>query len=88
MRGAKCMEVEAMTGTTHEVRVVTMDTDELVLEVDGREIRAAWETLSARLGSAPQLARETIEISPADYGLHWPLVDEDLSVNGFLRDFG
>jgi hypothetical protein len=33
------------------------------------------------------IARDTIEVSPAGYGLHWPLVDEDLSIDGILRDF-
>mgnify|MGYP006293266545 CR=1 FL=1 len=37
--------------------------------------------------TTPQVARETIEVSPAGYGLHWPLVDEDLSIDGILRNF-
>ena len=26
--------------------------------------------------------RERIEVSPSGYGLHWPEVDEDLSIDG------
>nr|WP_253276482.1 DUF2442 domain-containing protein [Synechococcus sp. PCC 6312] len=25
------------------------------------------------------------QVSPAGYGIHWPLIDEDLSINGLLR---
>ncbi|RYX81481.1 DUF2442 domain-containing protein, partial [bacterium] len=31
--------------------------------------------------------REMYRISSSGYGIHWPLIDEDLSVNGILRDF-
>jgi hypothetical protein len=66
---------------------VSVDTDRLTLEIDGKSITAEWRALSARLSEAPQVARESIVISPTGYGLHWPLVDEDLSVDGILRDF-
>jgi hypothetical protein len=56
-------------------------------DVHGKTVSANWEALSPRLAEAPQVAREAIEISPAGYGLHWPLVDEDLSIDGILRDF-
>ena len=26
------------------------------------------------------------ELSPGGHGIHWPLIDEDLSVSGLLRD--
>jgi hypothetical protein len=25
------------------------------------------------------------ELSPGGYGIHWPLLDEDLSISGLLR---
>ncbi len=33
------------------------------------------------------LERAMYRISPSGYGIHWPLIDEDLSINGILRDF-
>lgn len=76
-----------MIETRHTVRVVETTHEHLRLNVDGREITVSWANLSSRLESAPQVARETIEVSPAGYGLHWPLVDEDLSIDGILRNF-
>jgi hypothetical protein len=46
--------------------------------------------LSIPLAWYPRLARATakqlknFEISPGGYGIHWPQIDEDLSVYGFL----
>jgi hypothetical protein len=77
-----------MIETKHTVRVLETTDEHLRLEVDGKQLTVAWAKLSARLENAPPVARETIEISPAGYGLHWPLVDEDLSIDGILRDFG
>jgi hypothetical protein len=77
-----------MTETEHNVRVIEVTETALTIEVDGKRITAPWPQLSNRLKNAPQMARETIEVSPAGYGLHWPLADEDLSIDGILRDFG
>ena len=76
-----------MIETKHRVTIVETGDDRLTLEIDGKTVSAEWGELSPRLAKAPQVAREAIEISPAGYGLHWPLVDEDLSIDGILRDF-
>lgn len=76
-----------MIETKHTVRILETTEELLRLEIDGREVAAPWAKLSSRLDAAPKLARETIEVSPTGYGLHWPLVDEDLSIDGILRDF-
>jgi hypothetical protein len=36
------------------------------------------------LRNATQEQRENLEISPAGYGIHWPDVDEDLSIDGLI----
>ncbi|MDI6757672.1 MAG: DUF2442 domain-containing protein [Endomicrobiia bacterium] len=47
-------------------------------------------TLSIPIAWYPRLVKATgkqlknFEISPGGYGIHWPDVDEDLSVRGFL----
>jgi hypothetical protein len=76
-----------MTETRHQVTIVAVDANKLTLKIDGKTVSADWAQLSARLSEAPQTARESIVISPTGYGLHWPLVDEDLSIGGILRDF-
>ncbi len=50
---------------------------------DGRIliIPLAWYP---RLLSAKKKQKNNFEISPSGYGIHWPDIDEDLSVYGFL----
>jgi len=51
---------------------------------DGRKISAplAW---FPRLASASPDERCVWEPAAAGHGIHWPLIDEDLSVEGLLR---
>lgn len=51
---------------------------------DGRTISVplAW---FPRLAAASPADRSAWEASAAGYGIHWPNIDEDLSVEGLLR---
>jgi hypothetical protein len=40
--------------------------------------------ISDRLSKATKIEREKYEVSPSGYGIHWPLIDEDLSIDGLL----
>jgi len=60
--------------------------DALVLAVAGRRVEIPWERCSKKLASATELERATAELSPGGYGIHWPLLDEDLSIGGLVRD--
>jgi hypothetical protein len=50
---------------------------------DGREVSIpiAWFNT---LATATQEELRHFEISPAGYGIHWPDLDEDISVKAFL----
>jgi len=41
--------------------------------------------ISSRLLKASQTERLRFEVSPSGYGIHWPLIDEDLSIDGLLN---
>ena len=60
----------------------------LVLILPGRRLSIPWEECSPRLAKASETERATLELSPGGYGIHWPLLDEDLSVSGLLRSSG
>jgi len=36
------------------------------------------------LEKASDEERDNFEISPSGYGIHWPLLDEDISIDGLL----
>jgi len=50
---------------------------------DGREVSipVAWFD---RLASATRKQLDQLQISPGGYGIHWPDIDEDISVKAFL----
>ena len=57
-----------------------------VLLRDGRKISAPLEWFP-KLRRARPADRAIWEISAAGYGIHWPRIDEDLSVEGLLRGY-
>jgi hypothetical protein len=69
----------------HEIKKVRFEQGCLVLIVDGKEIKANVATLSPALAAATEKERNTFEISPSGYGIHWPLIDEDISIDGMLE---
>jgi hypothetical protein len=39
---------------------------------------------SKKLAGADERAKMNFEVSPSGYGIHWPDLDEDLSIDGLL----
>lgn len=68
----------------HQVERLGFDGDIMVLRVDGAEHRFLLSEVSPKLLAASQAEREKYEISPSGYGIHWPALDEDLSIDGLL----
>jgi len=59
-------------------------TRKLILIVDRQEHIFPLLQISKRLAQASKIERERYQISPSGYGIHWPLIDEDLSIDGLL----
>lgn len=68
----------------HQVTGIHFEGDFMILEIDGRKKRFKVSDISEALHRADEKAKNTFEISPSGYGIHWPLLDEDLSVDGLL----
>ena len=68
----------------HKIGRIAFVGDTLVLGVDGKEYKFRLADISDRLAKASPEKREKYEVSPAGYGIHWPLVDEDLSIDGLI----
>ncbi len=58
----------------------------LILVLADRRVEIPWNQCSQRLADATAEERNRAELSPGGYGIHWPLLDEDLAVSGFLHD--
>ena len=71
--------------TTHKIKSIKFDQDFIYLNIDGNDIKVSLDTLSMKLKSADEYQRMFYKISPSGYGIHWPLIDEDLSIEGILK---
>ncbi len=54
---------------------------------NGQDITVPWEYCSDKLAKATVTQRHYLELSPGGYGIHWPLLDEDLSIQGLVSSF-
>lgn len=70
---------------THKIDSVKFDQDFIYINIDGNDIKVALDSLSLKLKSADEYQRMFYKISPSGYGIHWPLIDEDLSIEGILK---
>jgi hypothetical protein len=68
----------------HCIQQVSFSATIMHLRVDGNDYQIDLAGESERLRNATQQQRENIEISPSGYGIHWPDVDEDLSIDGLI----
>ena len=69
----------------HNVSEIRFDKDFLYLKVDNRMLKIKLYEISDRLVKANDNEKNDYQISPSGYGIHWRLIDEDLSINGLLN---
>ncbi len=70
---------------THKIESIRFDQNFIYLNIDGNDIKVALDSLSLKLKSADEYQRMFYKISPSGYGIHWPLIDEDLSIEGIVK---
>lgn len=66
-------------------KAIEITPDALVLILEGQSVVIPWEKCSERLARASLVERSRAVLSPSGYGIHWPLIDEDLAVGPLLR---
>jgi len=59
----------------------------LILVVNKWEFSFDLSAISPKLAKAGEKERESFVISPSGYGIHWPLLDEDLSIEALIKSF-
>ena len=73
-----------MSSRVHRVDSISFAGNTMILRVDGREYTVDIGKQSARLTAATLEQRVHFDVSPSGYGVHWPDIDEDLSIDGFI----
>ena len=67
----------------HIVEKIDFTDDVMSCAIDGEEYKFNLAAHS-KLYKASMIQKKTYEVSPSGYGIHWTLIDEDLSINGLL----
>ena len=74
MRATEVVTALSIEATDHE----------LLIRLADREVRIPWQRCSPKLAAAGAEERRRAELSPGGYGIHWPMLDEDLSIGGLV----
>jgi len=70
---------------THNIEAVFFEQDLICLKIDGTLLKLPLDKVSSKLALANDIQKNFFKISPSGYGIHWPLLDEDLSVDSMLK---
>lgn len=68
----------------HDIEALCFKDDYFELTVAGQVRKFRIKDVSSLLEKASEQEKNSYEISPSGYGIHWPLIDEDLSIDGLL----
>ena len=68
----------------HDISDPKFEDGFLVITIDGELKRFQLKKISLVLEKASKEERNNFKISPSGYGIHWSLLDEDISIDGLL----
>jgi hypothetical protein len=71
--------------SSRTIQNVTFDKDNMNLKIDGEIISVQLDKISPKLKVADDFQRQFFKISPSGYGIHWPLLDEDISIEVLIK---
>jgi hypothetical protein len=71
---------------SHTIEAVSFEKNMICLKIDGQTIKLLISNVSKKLEAASDIQRSFFKISPSGYGIHWPLIDEDLSIDALLKN--
>ena len=70
---------------TFNIQEINFDQNSILIKIDGSSFKIPLEKASEKLRKADDFQRNLYKISPSGYGIHWPLIDEDLSIEFLLK---
>lgn len=68
----------------YNIENVNFYEDFFYIKINGKDYSFDISSISERLTKATIQEKNFYNISPAGYGIHWPAIDEDLSIEGLL----
>ena len=70
---------------SHQITDIKFEKNYMLISVDEKELKVDLESVSPKLLMASEVERSLYKISPSGYGIHWPLIDEDISINALIK---
>lgn len=67
------------------IQSVSFKQNSMIININGIEHCFELNKVSSKLLNATSIERNEYQISTANYGIHWPLIDEDLSIKKLLE---
>lgn len=74
-----------MIASHHSIINIKIDAEFISLELEDMSIKVSLAKVSQKLRMASDFERNFYKISPSGYGIHWPLIDEDLSIASLIK---
>jgi hypothetical protein len=74
-----------MKNRIHKVSNISFENSIMKIKIDNKLYQFEIQKISTKLFNAASFERENFKISPSGYGIHWPIIDEDLSIKGLLK---
>ena len=68
----------------HQVHEIRCEGSKIFLHVNDQHLARELSDVSSLLLHATEDERNHYQVSPSGYGIHWPLLDEDISIDGLL----
>jgi hypothetical protein len=66
----------------HNVKNIHFTDEYLLVNIDGQELSFSLLEISPKLAAASAAEREAYRVMASGYGINWPLLDEDLPIDG------
>ena len=70
---------------THVVKDISFENNLMTINIDNQVFKFQLIKISKKLSDATDLQRQFFKVSPSGYGIHWSLIDEDLSVEHLIK---
>jgi hypothetical protein len=68
-----------------KIKSIYYENNNLIIIINDQKYSWSLGDISDKLLSASEGERNNFIISPSGYGIHWPGIDEDLSIQGLLN---
>jgi len=69
-----------------KITTASFNGDIFIIIADGKKYSWNLDEISISILNARESDRNNFIISPSGYGIHWPTLDEDLSLSGLLKN--